>query len=248
MIKKALFMVYAPIVLFILFVASLVLVFTGNYATLKAEAKSMVFNVANLSIHEKFDVSQINMEQIQEVCESNVTPPEELSFVENVCPGVLAGNYTTVDEVLNASVNYGVEQYIKPVNDSVTKLIQVAPPLYIFVGLLYILYLALLFFARKEGYLFYIVVAVVYLLILSFLVNTILEGFTRSLTTQISSQLPPDFKAPLLQIISDFKKNILPKVTGDAFNLTAALFLAPPFIGGAINFTLSFFKGKKKKK
>ncbi len=230
-LKKIIYFLYTPLVVILLFSAASVFVFTNSYASIKAHTQALLYNVSFGALTTKYPIENLSMSDIKQACAMNATTGQ-YAFLGSVCEGVKSGNYITVEEVVNASVSSALDQTLNPFEEELAHINGLLPFFVGFVFILYLFYVALVFMARKESMLYYFSIAVLFALILYFLLSSTVNFLTNTLAEKAAAYIPKEYLASAFTIILDFKQHVFPKIIGDAFNITALLLVLPSTLLG----------------
>ncbi|RME79621.1 MAG: hypothetical protein D6769_02015 [Methanobacteriota archaeon] len=243
MLKKIFFVSFVPVAMIALFIASSVFVFTSNYGQLKQSINDTITTVSIKTIYQNIGTYNIDFESLKNICNQQIDLPQEYSFAQGLCSDIQGGKLNDLDSVIRKVVAEGSGEVLKPIDDVAANVKGVSLVIYVVAALAYVIYLFSIFLARKEGMLFYLLVTIISLLLLLLVIGWITNALVSQASNDVLAKIPPELKAPALEVLTTLRDSIIPKIKNDAFTLTSIMMLLPLALWGVHR--LAFPQGRR---
>ena len=228
MFKKALFALYTPMFSVILLLAAMLFAFNTNYESIKTDTGGILAAKLSTIISSEVNASGVDFEQVKAACSLNANDiPAEYEFLREVCEDIRAGKITTIEEAKDNVVQKSKEAILSEMDRVKKDADVVSMVAYVAASIGYLLYLALIFFARKEGIVFYGAVVLITLLLILWGVDLLERAVVATISNEVVNNLEPKYSAPVLEMLKYFRDQEIPIIRGEGFNLTAILLIAP---------------------
>ena len=238
MFKKILFAFYMPILLMVLFMASTTFVMTSSYEEIKGNVTASVTSAAESIAKDKLNDYNLTFQDIKDFCSSPSNFPEEYKEYEVVCESINKGEIRDIKGIATFVAKNELE---KNVFSKIEEDMRNAGPLFILIYLIatgsYAIYLFFIYSVKKESVVFYIGVAIVFLVLLSSLIGFIEQQINSAITSEVVKKAPPEIRVEVINAMVQIKEEVLSKM-GDALLITSALLLIPLGVWALIRISL----------